>query len=214
MSNYYFLDTGNKPQGPFTLAELVEKLNAQELSLSTLISLEGETSWQSLMLILYPDQAKVPTRNIFQEWWYCIIHAFCFHGRASRKEFWSFTLLNGIIHVGLVIWILVIMMQTLQAQLEVIDLGYLPNDFSQLSKEFELSSMPNAKLLYDLFLLWFIITFIPSLSALWRRLHDIGKSGWYAVVLVIPILGSILYLFFTCSQSDPETNKYGPPTSS
>lgn len=214
MSNYYFLDTENKPQGPFSLAELVEKLNAQELSLATLVSLEGETSWRSLVLILYQDKDKVLTLNIFQEWWYCIVHAFRFHGRASRKEFWSFTLLNSIIHLGLLIWIIIIMMQHIQTQLEELDLLYLPENVSQLSQEFELSSIPDVKLLYDLFLLWFIITFIPSLSVFWRRLHDIGKSGWYAILLVIPILGSILYLFFTCSQSDPETNKYGPPTSS
>lgn len=214
MSNYYFLDTENKPQGPFSLAELVEKLNAQELSLATLVSLEGETSWRSLVLILYPDKDKVLTLNIFQEWLYCIVHAFRFHGRASRKEFWSFTLLNSIIHLGLLIWIIIIMMQHIQTQLEELDLLYLPENVSQLSQEFELSSIPDVKLLYDLFLLWFIITFIPSLSVFWRRLHDIGKSGWYAILLVIPILGSILYLFFTCSQSDPETNKYGPPTSS
>lgn len=212
MSNYYFLDTENKPQGPFSLGELIEKLNAQELSLSTLISLEGDPTWRSFSLILYPEQGLAIERNIFQEWWYCIVHSFSFHGRASRKEFWSFTLLNSIIHVGLFVWIFIIIMQQIQTQLESLDILYLPTDLSEMSKEFELSSMPDVKLLYDLFLLWFAITFIPSLSAFWRRLHDIGKSGWYAVLLVIPILGSILYLFFTCSQSDPETNKYGPPT--
>ena len=48
-----------------------------------------------------------------------------------------------------------------------------------------------------------LISFIPSLSAGVRRMHDVGKSGWY---LLIPIYS--LILAFTAGETG--TNKYGP----
>lgn len=36
--------------------------------------------------------------------------------------------------------------------------------------------------------IWLVVTFIPTLSIGWRRLHDIGKSGWWSLLWVAPIL--------------------------
>lgn len=36
--------------------------------------------------------------------------------------------------------------------------------------------------------IWFIVTFIPTLSIGWRRLHDIGKSGWWSLVWAPPVI--------------------------
>tara|TARA_Y100000385_G_scaffold217155_1_gene226208 strand:+ start:189 stop:482 length:294 start_codon:yes stop_codon:yes gene_type:complete len=35
--------------------------------------------------------------------------------------------------------------------------------------------------------------FIPSLSVSVRRLHDVGKSGWTILFIIIPIIGIICY---------------------
>lgn len=35
---------------------------------------------------------------------------------------------------------------------------------------------------------WFIVTFIPTLSIGWRRLHDIGKSGWWSLLWLAPLI--------------------------
>jgi uncharacterized membrane protein YhaH (DUF805 family) len=51
---------------------------------------------------------------------------------------------------------------------------------------------------------------VPSLSVTVRRLHDIGKSGWFFLLLLIPIVGPIAMLVFTCQDSQPGTNEYGP----
>lgn len=48
----------------------------------------------------------------------------------------------------------------------------------------------------------FWITFIPMLAATVRRLHDIGKSGWWVLLPFIP-------LFFLFKDSDKEENEYG-----
>ncbi|WP_275975229.1 DUF805 domain-containing protein [Prevotella sp. TCVGH] len=42
-----------------------------------------------------------------------------------------------------------------------------------------------------------------------RRLHDINKSGWNYLWVLIPIVGGILLIVWFCYDSKPETNKYG-----
>ncbi len=54
--------------------------------------------------------------------------------------------------------------------------------------------------------------FLPLLAAGTRRLHDIGKSGWFQLLGLIPIVNFVL-LYFYVQPSQPETNEYGaPPT--
>ena len=54
------------------------------------------------------------------------------------------------------------------------------------------------------------LTFIPKISASARRLHDTGRSGWYYLVLFIPIVGIFIFLSFVCQDSEANTNEYGP----
>lgn len=51
---------------------------------------------------------------------------------------------------------------------------------------------------------------IPGLAVAVRRLHDVGKSGWYYLLILLPIIGWIwlLVLFFT--EGDNGANEYGP----
>jgi len=57
-----------------------------------------------------------------------------------------------------------------------------------------------------LLLIYFIASFLPSLSITTRRLHDIGKSGWYQLVILIPILGAFILLFWSLRGSVDELN--------
>lgn len=52
--------------------------------------------------------------------------------------------------------------------------------------------------------------FVPSLAVCWRRLHDIGKSGAYYFLFLIPLVGAIILLVWYCRDSDPNENQYGP----
>ena len=56
--------------------------------------------------------------------------------------------------------------------------------------------------------------FLPGMSVGIRRLHDIGKSGWWLLISLIPLIGIIVLIVFYCQKSDSETNEYGPPPSS
>ncbi|MBE4909647.1 DUF805 domain-containing protein [Bacillus luteolus] len=58
--------------------------------------------------------------------------------------------------------------------------------------------------IYSLFLL------LPSLSVTVRRLHDTGRSGWWILISLIPLIGAIVLFVFTVLDSEPGENKYGP----
>ncbi len=51
---------------------------------------------------------------------------------------------------------------------------------------------------------------LPGLSLGVRRLHDTGKSGWFMLLALIPIVGPIILLVFFCTDSQPGSNEYGP----
>lgn len=51
---------------------------------------------------------------------------------------------------------------------------------------------------------------LPSLGIAVRRLHDIGKSGWWMFISLIPLIGAIILLVWWCKDSQMEPNEYGP----
>ena len=50
----------------------------------------------------------------------------------------------------------------------------------------------------------------PTLAVEIRRLHDIGKSGWYLRFNLIPLVGAIILIVWFCKDSEPGDNMYGP----
>ena len=52
--------------------------------------------------------------------------------------------------------------------------------------------------------------FLPGLGVAIRRLHDIGKSGWWYLIGLIPLIGWIVLLVFMCRDSDRGPNQFGP----
>lgn len=51
---------------------------------------------------------------------------------------------------------------------------------------------------------------VPGLAAAWRRLHDIGKSGAFWFLNLIPVVGNIIVLVFLCKPGERADNAYGP----
>ena len=104
-----------------------------------------------------------------------------FSGRARRSEYWYWVLFTGLVSGAL----------SILATATGHD-GDPNKFFSLLSSLFSLG------------------VFVPGLSVCWRRLHDIGKSGaWYLIVL-IPLVGWILMIVWCCQDSQPGDNQYGP----
>ena len=104
-----------------------------------------------------------------------------FTGRARRREYWMFILFNFVI--GFFLGIIDGLLGTFNAEAQVGLLGTL----------------------YSLFVL------IPSIALGVRRLHDIGRTGWWLLISFIPFIGAIVLLVFFVLDSREEGSKYGPP---
>ena len=50
---------------------------------------------------------------------------------------------------------------------------------------------------------------LPGLGLSVRRLHDTGRSGWWIFINVIPLIGQLIYLYFTVQPSQNVPNKWG-----
>ncbi len=50
---------------------------------------------------------------------------------------------------------------------------------------------------------------VPGLAVAVRRLHDVGKSGWYYFLCLIPLIGAIWLLVLFCKDSQPGENEWG-----
>ena len=60
------------------------------------------------------------------------------------------------------------------------------------------------------YLLVYALHFLPALGAVVRRLHDVGKSGWMYLIILIPLIGIIWFLVLLVKDSQEGENKYGP----
>ena len=59
-------------------------------------------------------------------------------------------------------------------------------------------------------LIWILATIVPAVAVLVRRLHDTGRSGWWALIGFVPVAGAIALLVFTVADSEAQQNSYGP----
>jgi uncharacterized membrane protein YhaH (DUF805 family) len=66
---------------------------------------------------------------------------------------------------------------------------------------------PDVTLLGGIFSL---VTLLPGLSVMVRRLHDTGRSGWWFWIILIPLIGLLVLLWFLITPGDEGTNDYGP----
>ncbi len=106
-----------------------------------------------------------------------------FGGRLSRKGYWYFVLANFLVATAISL------------------------------VEYVIRGMPSYSSYYETTLvlpsIYSLAILVPSLAAMVRRLHDIGKSGWNVLLSLIPLVGSIVLLVFLFQRGDQEDNKYG-----
>jgi len=51
---------------------------------------------------------------------------------------------------------------------------------------------------------------IPGIAVAIRRLHDTDKSGWYLLLGLIPVIGTIGLIYLLAQESNPDENQFGP----
>lgn len=59
-------------------------------------------------------------------------------------------------------------------------------------------------------LIAWIVLLIPSITVAVRRLHDTGRTGWWLLLIFLPVIGHIILIIFYLIDSDPGDNEYGP----
>lgn len=106
---------------------------------------------------------------------------FSFNGRAGRAEYWKFSII-----------FCVLMMIA----------GFIDGFMASADDPFALPT-PWAQALVSL------IIFIPALAVGVRRLHDRNKSGWWLLIVLVPIIGAF-WLFVDCGllPAKEEGNRY------
>ncbi|WP_249138314.1 DUF805 domain-containing protein [Phenylobacterium montanum] len=67
-----------------------------------------------------------------------------------------------------------------------------------------------AGLIFMLWSLFALASFVPSLAVAVRRLHDSGKSGAWILVALVPVIGGLVLLVLYLLDGTPGDNQYGP----
>mgnify|MGYP001095547436 CR=1 FL=1 len=110
----------------------------------------------------------------------CFSKYFVFSGRATRSELWYFFLF----------WLIGIFLAIIGDL--VLNPELLENDDIG---PFEI--------------IFFLVAWVPYLSVTFRRLHDVNRSGWWALI-PLTIIGIIPFYYWMLKPSDTSANKYGP----
>lgn len=103
-----------------------------------------------------------------------------FEGRARRAEYWYFTLLSVILSIA--------------AQV----IGAAGRDGGLITL-----------LLLGVICLVSLALLVPGIAVSVRRLHDTGRSGWFLLIALIPVVGGILLLVWMCSRGTDGPNRFG-----
>jgi uncharacterized membrane protein YhaH (DUF805 family) len=107
-----------------------------------------------------------------------------FSGRAGRAEFWW--------------WVLAAFLGSLV-------IGALDNAlFPPLVAEVDAFGGGPLSAIYGLALL------LPNLAVNVRRLHDGDRSGWWLLIVLVPIIGFLVLLWFFVRRGTPGPNRFGP----
>lgn len=115
-----------------------------------------------------------------------------FSGRSRRSEYWYAALANCIIMIAAELIYMILLASSI------------------ISGRASTGTVVFNVIMYVLTIGYSLAVIVPSLALWIRRLHDIGKSGWYTLLGLIPWVGSIVLLVFACMDSQPGPNQYGP----
>jgi uncharacterized membrane protein YhaH (DUF805 family) len=58
-------------------------------------------------------------------------------------------------------------------------------------------------------LIWIFATIVPAIALLIRRLHDTNRSGWWALIGLVPLIGAVVLIVFTVEDSADGQNIFG-----
>ena len=117
---------------------------------------------------------------------------FKFSGRSRRSEFWYF-----------------LMIIILELFIFTYSLIIIPFQNDIKNNAFIHSIMEILIIIKFILIHFQILVFISLISSIVRRLHDVGKSCWYLLLIFIPLIGLFLIFLLLIKDSFQETNIFG-----
>ena len=95
-----------------------------------------------------------------------------FTGRARRREYWMFQLVNAVVLLGLAV---------------LMSVGGI-NLFTGIDPNSAPAISPLGWLFFTAYMIYNLAVFVPSLAVTVHHLHDAGYSGWMYVIVFIPLI--------------------------
>lgn len=121
---------------------------------------------------------------------------FSFKGRIGRGQFWLGVLVTFLLTLGAGI-----VLEALEPARELADTGFP-------SPKKAAPSIPQVVLV----LAYLVLSGWISIAVAVKRFHDLGRSGWWYLIVLIPFVGSLLVLIWLGAlPGDEGPNTYGPP---
>jgi len=124
---------------------------------------------------------RLPEHGPVMSWYLKVLRQYAdFSGRARRMEYWVFNV------ISLLITIAAVTVDAITGSLSLtLGLGLLSGIYA-------------------------LAVLIPGLAVSVRRLHDSNRSGWWLLLIFIPLLGGLTLLVFMFLGSTPGDNRFGP----
>ena len=132
-----------------------------------------------------------------------------FSGRIRRSEYWFFLLVVNTLTVLLTLFFILFATGTIGGHYYN---SYYHHNYDYDYYHYRYYRTNEEATLALLIVLSIYIAFImlPTLSATVRRLHDTGRRGEYIFIGLVPFFGQIALLALLCTDSNRDTNEYGP----
>ncbi|MFE2015519.1 DUF805 domain-containing protein [Streptomyces sp. NPDC059491] len=61
-----------------------------------------------------------------------------------------------------------------------------------------------------LYAIYVLAVLLPALGVTVRRLHDTGRSGWWILIDLVPLVGAIILIVFLATEGESQQNGHGP----
>lgn len=204
-SQWYYA-AGTERKGPFTEDKIKTLHEAGVVTSETMVWTEPMHDWQTagstrLSAIVGESLPSLQTQHafashqsypsppsgqnsagtpmgFFEAFSHCLQKYAVFSGRASRSEYWYFILAGTLIGLIAIFFDIVLFNSSLDSDLS------------------PLNTITSLALL------------LPQLAVGIRRLHDIDRTGWWLLLIFIPIIGWIALLVFFCSKPTEGPNRF------
>jgi len=129
---------------------------------------------------------------------HCLTHPFAWDGRATRSEYWGFAAVHMLFSLTLLAVLLAPVHAPFVFAMETGDSTPLDAAMAEFARRWSIASIA---------MLW---PALASLAASIRRLHDTGRSGWWFLINLLPLIGPIWFFVLTVLGSEPRGNLWGP----